>query len=162
MPGIVSADGANPSHPASGSGYVRDVPSDWRAEHVRLVSQAPPDAPAVRWTAEIEWYSTPGGAGFRAAGGTEAGPTMSFGSSQNFEWPLRHPQAVEDVIDALEELESALLAAGWVALAPGASWYARRFSYGPVSHAPPSARRRRRGAARRSGLRLVPEPDRAS
>jgi hypothetical protein len=138
------------------------VPSDLRAEHVRLVSQAAPHDQAVRWTAEIEWCSTPGGAGFRAAGATESGTTMTFGSSQDFEWPLRHPQAVEEVIDALEELESALLAAGWVALAPGASWYARRFSYGPVHHAPPAAKPRGRGPAPRSVLRLVPEPPAAS
>jgi hypothetical protein len=148
--------------PARGSGYVRAVPSDQRVEHVRLVSQAPPDRPPVRWTAEIEWYLTPGGAGFRAAGGTEAGHTTTLGSSQEFEWPLRHPHAVEEVIDALEELESALVAAGWVPLAPGASWYARRFSYGPVHHAPPAASSPARGAERRSALRLVPEPDAAS
>ena len=90
----------------------------------------------VRWTAEIEWYRTARGAGFRAAGRSESGPAMTLGVSQEFDWPLRHPHAVEEVIDAVDELEAALLAAGWAPLAPGACWYAKRFAYAPVGGPP--------------------------
>jgi hypothetical protein len=71
---------------------------------------------------------------------------MTFGVSQEFDWPLREPDAVEDVIDAVDELEAALLAAGWASVEPGVGWYARRFCYRPARDRRPTVNRVHRGA----------------
>ena len=86
---------------------------------------------------------------------------MTFAASQHFEWPLRDPHAVEELIDAVDELEAALLAAGWAPLAPGPGWYAKRFSYGSLHDMPPTAKRLHQGRVRRRQIRLAPEPKRA-
>jgi hypothetical protein len=87
---------------------------------------------------------------------------MTLGVSQEFEWPLRHPHAVEDVIDAVEELEAILLAAGWVPVAPGTAWYAKRFSYDRAHGVPLAVADRQRALPRRRAIRLAQEPKPAS
>ena len=102
-----------------------------------------------------------------------AGRDRSRGrQSAPLEWPPASAAAVQALTDAVAELERELLAAGWVALEPGAGWFAKRFAWKPVivvEPAPPAVERaavraaappapavedppsRRRGTGRRAG-----------
>lgn len=126
----------------------------------RAPAAAAPLDRAVLWTAEIEWYFTARTAGFRAAGRSELGAMTTFAVSQEFDWPLREPDAIEDVLDAVAELEAALLAAGWAPLEPGAGWYAKRFAYQRTRGARSVVNRAHRKARRAATRPAEPEPER--
>jgi hypothetical protein len=90
---------------------------------------APPDR-RLAWTAEIEWRHRDGESRFcviaRGAG------TVTIAESPPLEWPPGGPAAVQAMTAAAEKLAATLVTAGWKALPPGRSWYAKRFAWAPV------------------------------
>jgi hypothetical protein len=88
----------------------------------------PPDR-RLKWTAEIEWRHAEGESRFCViASGAE---TVTLAQSSPLEWPPSGPAAVEAMTDAVAKLSATLAAAGWKALPPGHSWYAKRFAWEP-------------------------------
>jgi hypothetical protein len=92
-------------------------------------SAVPPD-PRSDWTAEIEWRRHGGTGEFlviaRSAG---AAAGVVVGQSGALEWPPSSPAAVHALSDAARRLETELAGAGWVPIAPGRTWYAKRFAW---------------------------------
>jgi hypothetical protein len=101
---------------------------------------SPPD-PTIAWTAEIDWREKDGAGRFRVIATARDGRTAVVGRSTWLEWPPSSPDAVEALTAAADRLEASLVKAGWRTLAPGPSWYARRFGWEPARTAarPPEA-----------------------
>ena len=114
---------ANPPAPIAANPPAAAAPSRPRA--------APPD-PRRAWSAEIAWAGSEGEPRFAALArsGQDEDPTI-VAESPPLQWPPVGPAAVQALTDAVTELESALLAAGWIALEPGSAWYAKRFGWRP-------------------------------
>ena len=87
---------------------------------------SPPD-PARAWTAEIEWRQSDEEGLFRVVGRPAGGRgEATIAESGRLDWP---PESVERLGEAVEKLESSLLAAGWEPLSLGERWYSRRFAW---------------------------------
>jgi hypothetical protein len=99
-------------------------------------SGSPPDR-RLAWTAEIEWRDSDGESRFcvvaRGAG------TVVLAQSVPQQWPPIGPAAVQAMTEAAEQLAAMLADAGWKELAPGASWYSKRFAWEPVAAEKPVA-----------------------
>ena len=97
---------------------------------------SPPDH-RLAWTAEIEWRDSDGESRFcvvaRGAG------TVVLAQSAPLQWPPTGPAAVQAMTEAAEQLAAMLAEAGWKELAPGASWYSKRFAWEPVAAEKPVA-----------------------
>jgi len=116
--------GGGPSEPDSKAARQgRDRPP------VIAPAGSPPDR-SLAWTAEIEWRHADGESRFcvvaRGAG------TVTVAQSRPLEWPPAGQAAVQAMTDAADELAATLTAAGWKALPPGESWYAKRFAWEPT------------------------------
>ena len=99
----------------------------------------PPDRNEV-WTAEIEWRRTEGGARFCVIARTGEGTgEVNVAESRPLHWPPGRGDSVLALSEAAEQLEAALLAAGWKPLPPGSAWYAKRFMSEPAAEAAPVA-----------------------
>jgi hypothetical protein len=97
----------------------------------------PPDGHEV-WTAEIEWRQTNAGARFCVvARGGDGTREVNVAESRPLDWPPQRGDSVRALGEAAEELEAAVLAAGWRPLPPGSTWYAKRFSSEPAAEAAP-------------------------
>ena len=110
---------------------------------------APPDR-GRGWIAEVEWCHAGGVARFRVLAADAEGTAVAIAESVALEWPPSGPESVQAMSRAADELEAAMLAAGWKPLPPGEAWYAKRFAW-PRAAAP---RRASVGAAAVAG----PEP----
>lgn len=92
---------------------------------------APPE-PAVAWTAEVTWEAKGGTGRFRALAVTANGEAaVEVGRSRPLRWPPGGPSDIDELTHASEELEAALLSAGWLARPAGPEWYAKRFAWTP-------------------------------
>jgi hypothetical protein len=110
----------------------------------------PPDE-GRRWTAEIEWRQSDARSRFCVVARDEsAGEGTILARSEPLHWPPEDPGAVQALVHAADALTDALVSTGWKALAPGSSWYGRRFEWEPVTTpsewAPPVAPRSTRPA----------------
>jgi hypothetical protein len=103
---------------------------------------APPD-PHRAWTAVIEWHETC----FRVATRPPGEHGRVLAESGPLAWPPADPAAVQALREAAQQLEAALISAGWRALPPGREWYAKRFAWEPVGARRPPARPRGRAPA---------------
>jgi hypothetical protein len=102
----------------------------------RAAAASPPDR-GLAWTAEIEWRHDEGESRFCVIA---RGPdTVTLAQSPPLEWPPSGPAAVQAMTDAVEKLSATLAAAGWKALPPGHSWYAKRFAWEPAGTEPAPA-----------------------
>jgi hypothetical protein len=117
---------------------------------VRVTAEAP--APGVNgraavlppdrrhaWTAEIEWRHGAAGSRFCVIARNGQGPgdiALALARSDRLEWPPAGPASVQAMTEAAEQLEAALLAAGWKALPRRDTWYAGRFAWDPDSSPP--------------------------
>lgn len=100
---------------------------------------AAPPLPAIRWDAEVAWDAGGGMGRFRAfATPSEGGERREVGQSRLLRWPPTGPADIADLTRAAEELERALVDAGWTSTAHGDEWYAQQFAWIPAS--PPPAR----------------------
>ena len=110
----------------------------------RPAAALPPD-PRRGWRAEIEWTGAGNESRFAVVARTGKQADRSVvAQSAPLEWPPTSAAAVQALTHAVAELERELLAAGWVALEPGAGWYAKRFGWKPVivvEPAPPAVER---------------------
>ncbi len=115
-----------------------------RSSAERPAAALPPD-PRRGWRAEIEWTGAGDESRFAVVARTGKQADRSVvAQSAPLEWPPTSAAAVQALTDAVAELERELLAAGWVALEPGAGWYAKRFGWKPVivvEPAPPAVER---------------------
>jgi hypothetical protein len=103
---------------------------------------APPNPHRV-WTAAIEWHETCFRVTTRPPG--EHGRVLA--ESGPLAWPPADPAAVQALSEAAQQLEAALISAGWRALPPGREWYAKRFAWEPAGARRPPARPRGRAPA---------------
>jgi len=124
---------AGPAAPAAAA----DVPAGHAPQPEPDVSGSAAAVPADMhrtWMAEIEWRRTDAESRFcvcaRAARGE---PGTVLAESGPLEWPPTSATSVQALAAAAEKLEASLVAAGWRALPPGSKWYAKRFSWEPVS-----------------------------
>jgi hypothetical protein len=93
----------------------------------------PPDA-SRRWTAEMGWADGEPGPRFSVvARDDERGEEGVLAESPPLEWPPSSSEAVAALTSAADDLARAVIGAGWIPLAPGAAWYARRFAWEPVA-----------------------------
>jgi hypothetical protein len=98
----------------------------------------PPDEGRV-WAAEIEWREVAEGAHFMVvACPTGSRVTTTIAESPALTWPPTDSDSVGALVEAVSDLELALVGAGWTPVAPGRSWYAKRFAWEPPSDAPPT------------------------
>jgi hypothetical protein len=98
----------------------------------------PPDERRV-WAAEIEWRELAEGAHFVAvACPTGSSTSATIAESPALTWPPRDSGSVRALVEAVSDLELALTGAGWRPVAPGGSWYAKRFAWEPPSEAAPT------------------------
>ena len=97
------------------------------------------------WTAEIRWGGD--ASRFRVLASPPAGQEeLRMLESRRLDWPPRSDAAVESLVDAVADLERSVVAAGWQAVEPGSSWFARRFVW-PRTDRAPDLRLERRDAA---------------
>ena len=76
------------------------------------------------------------------------GTAVTIAESVPLDWPPSGPKSVQAMSRAADELEVAMLAAGWEPLPPGEAWYAKRFAWPrasaraalPTPHRPVPAR----------------------
>jgi hypothetical protein len=102
---------------------------------------ASPNA-ADSWIAEITWDQGDRDAVFRAIGrGERTGEEVVVAESDYVEWPPRGTAAVAAMRRAVDELEAALVDAGWSRSGRGRAWYAKRFTWEPPRTIAPSADR---------------------
>jgi hypothetical protein len=93
---------------------------------------APPD-PRRTWEAAIDWVATSGSARFAAVARVpDSEETFVIAESRPLRWPPADRRTVQGLADAVDELERALLAAGWITLPAGRQWYAKRFAWSPL------------------------------
>jgi hypothetical protein len=91
------------------------------------------------WAAEIEWREDAEGARFVVMAcptGSSAGATIA--ESPALTWPPTDSDSVRALVEAVTDLELALVAAGWTPVAPGRPWYAKRFAWEPPGDATPT------------------------
>jgi hypothetical protein len=101
-----------------------------------LVLGAPTDR-ALDWRAEIEWRHARDGSRFRITASTPASSErIAVGESQLLAWPPTGPDAVQALRRAVDELQSAAVAAGWRPVQAGPAWYAKRFVWQGVGSPP--------------------------
>jgi len=100
------------------------------------LASRPPD-PARKWTAEIAWRETDGESRFVVAARRGRGAEAVVLTSDPIQWPPTGADDVASLQRVVNGLEATLLSAGWTALDPGDSWYARRFAWAPVAPAAP-------------------------
>jgi hypothetical protein len=62
---------------------------------------------------------------------------VKLAESRPLDWPPRREDSVRALGEAAEELEAAVVAAGWRPLPPGDAWYAKRFRSEPAAEAAP-------------------------
>ena len=99
---------------------------------------ASPDV-ANGWIAEITWDQGDHDAVFRAIGRDEGtGEEVVVAESAYVEWPPQGTAAVAAMRHAVDELETALVDAGWSKSGRGRAWYAKRFRWEPARAAAPS------------------------
>lgn len=103
-----------------------------------LYAGRPPDLDH-RWLAEIVWDQGDGVAVFRAVARSDDTTEAVIARSRHVEWPPSGTSAVQEMRDAVEDLEATLVRAGWSAAGRGRAWYAKRFAWQPVSAAPTPA-----------------------
>jgi hypothetical protein len=97
--------------------------------------QAPPDPHRV-WTAEVQWRQTGGEARFLvSARSSGSGESTTVAESPPLAWPPTDAASVQALTDAANALDSVLVSAGWTALQPGGTWYAKRFAWEPAAAA---------------------------
>ena len=94
----------------------------------------PPDRGRA-WIAEVEWSHAEGVARFRVLAADAEGTAVTIAESVPLDWPPSGPKSVQAMSRAADELEAAMLAAGWKPLPPGEAWYAKRFAW-PRAAAP--------------------------
>jgi hypothetical protein len=109
----------------------------------RLPVAACPLDPDLPWIAEIVWGPEAGAAVFRAVARREGAPDEAVvAHSRPVRWPPTGADAVADMREAVDELETMLRRAGWSALGRGRAWYAARFAWqAPERPAPAVAAR---------------------
>jgi hypothetical protein len=111
----------------------RRTPSSAPLRAIERPAGAPPE-PAVAWEAEVTWEAAGGTGRFRALGVAIDGDAylpVEVGRSRALRWPPSGPADIADLTRASEELEAALLTAGWSARPAGDEWYAKRFAWTP-------------------------------
>ena len=87
------------------------------------------------WTAEIRWGGD--ASRFRVLASPPARQEeLPMLESRRLDWPPRSDAAVESLVDAVADLERSVVAAGWQAVEPGSSWFARRFIWPRTDRAP--------------------------
>jgi hypothetical protein len=92
---------------------------------------APPD-PHTAWDAEVRWVQDDRSGHFRAeAAPIEGGPAVELVSSEPIAWPPS-AEGAQALSAAVQQIEDALVDAGWQSLPGGDAWYARRFTWDPV------------------------------
>jgi hypothetical protein len=128
--------GRNP--PDRGPRPIRAVPDPSDPPAPARSGLATPPDPASAWTAEIDWREKDGVGRFLVIATARDGRTAVVGRSGSLEWPPSTPDAVQALTAAADGLEASLLDAGWRKLAPGESWYARRFGWEPARAGAPS------------------------
>ncbi len=112
----------------------RRAPASAPLRAVERPAAAPPE-PAVAWEAEITWEAAGGTGRFRAlavAIDGDAYVPVEVGRSRALRWPPGGPADIADLTRACEEVEVALLTAGWSARPGGDEWYAKRFAWIPA------------------------------
>lgn len=110
----------------------RRTPSSAPLRAVERPAGAPPE-PAVAWKAEVKWEAKGGTGRFRAlAVNADSAAPVEVGRSRPLRWPPGGPTDIADLTRASEELEAALLNAGWSARPAGDEWYAKRFAWTPM------------------------------
>jgi hypothetical protein len=98
----------------------------------------PPDERRA-WAAEIEWREVAEGAHFVvAACASGSAATATIAESAALTWPPTDSDSVRALVDAVTDLELALVGAGWTPVAPGRSWYAKRFAWEPPRDTAPT------------------------
>jgi hypothetical protein len=124
---VVASARARGGPPESDAAAIR--PAGDRSPVAPPAAAASPPDRRLAWTAEIEWRHADGESRFcviaRGAG------TVTVAQSPPLEWPPTGPTAVQAMTDAAEKLSARLVTAGWKALPPGQSWYAKRFAWEP-------------------------------
>ena len=109
----------------------RRTPSSAPLRAVERPAGAPPE-PAVAWKAEVTWEAKGHTGRFRAlAVNADGAAPVEVGRSRPLRWPPGGPADIADLTRASEELEAALLTAGWSARPAGDEWYAKRFAWVP-------------------------------
>ena len=96
-----------------------------------LYAGRPPD-PDQHWLAEIVWDQGDHDAVFRAVARSDDTPDAVVARSGTLEWPPSGTSAVQEMRDAVEDLEATLVRVGWSAAGRGRAWYAKRFAWEPV------------------------------
>ena len=110
----------------------RSRPPPPALEPARDPVASPPD-PHRPWIATIEWRAAGAQPRFCVCARGERGDGRTvLASSAPLNWPPDAPASVQALTEAANQLEAALLAAGWKPLPPGREWYAKRFSWRPV------------------------------
>jgi hypothetical protein len=134
--GRPSPAGGDPPEPPIAAAAPAGRPSPVTPPAAGRRAGSPPDD-RLAWTAEIEWRDSDGESRFcvvaRGAG------TVVLAQSAPLQWPPSGPAAVQAMTEAAEQLAAMLADAGWKELAPGASWYSKRFAWEPVAVEKPVA-----------------------
>jgi hypothetical protein len=141
--------------------YVHDVRNEAEPMSEADIPEAAASADvADSWVAEITWDQGDQDAVFRAIGRDEGtGEEVVVAESEYVEWPPRGTDAVAAMRQAVDELEAALLDAGWSRSGRGRAWYAKRFRWEPAHVAEPSMDLvRDEGADRRQAVVAVDAP----
>jgi hypothetical protein len=143
--GLAAAPGPVPSGPAADPAPARL----WQARGEnpeprprpaprRAAALKPPDRGRA-WMAEIEWGADEDQVRFQVIAGDGEGTTATIAESGPLEWPPSGPESVQAMSRAADELEAAMLAAGWKPLPAGEAWYAKRFAWPQVAAPQPAA-----------------------
>ena len=110
-------------------------------------STVPPPDLDRSWSAEIRWHEGADDYRFRVVAVAAQGRDETIvGESAGLRWPPESQDDIEALRRAADELSASAIDAGWHPIAPGESWYARRFAWSPVDEpAAEESRGRRNG-----------------
>ncbi|HZB76363.1 MAG TPA: hypothetical protein VE526_09095, partial [Solirubrobacteraceae bacterium] len=132
--------GAGAKRPADTSGPPRPLPPE----------------PALEWMAEIEWRQTVGNPRFHVIARSGGKREATIAMSPPIAWPPRDGASLDALAEAVRDLDTQLVAGGWVPSEPGSAWYAKRFTWSPASgreRSPASTPGAARGRARAAPAR---------
>ena len=108
-----------------------------------VTTMTTPSAPSLRppdahrpWTALIVWRAAEDQGRFQVvARSGKRGNVTTICQSPLLSWPPTDSSAVDEMSQAVDRIERAMVAAGWAATKPGKTWYAKRFAWTPAEAA---------------------------